>query len=206
MAVQQIPASVFQKLLITEIAQKENKHVNFSDIYPVKTFRKTDAPIQVANNFEYKVLELAVSHLKRRVRQLERENKVLRTESVTSIPATPVTPRSDRTITSPPTTANDWTRREIALSHPPANVRAALANTAPRTPPVARQTTPPPQEPQPAKPSVLKRIVGMAGVLCVIASPLAFFSIVALGPAGIGVALGIAALGAGFMYLAHRMK
>lgn len=219
MSIMQLPPALYQKLLIVDHPDKENRHVSFSDMNPVKTYRVEDPPNAVSE-----VPELV--RLRAQVRRLENKLKNFEEASVmTRIQSQPTTPSyGDRSVNSPtPQTAsprsipaNDWTHGNTINPHPPANVRAAqqarpTATVAAPPAPAAIQPNPPTRAAIPArkvepKPSVFKRILLGAGALFIMASAPLILAIVPLGPLGLLVPVVSVAIGVALLSIGNRVK
>ena len=220
MSITQLPPTLYQKLLIADHPEKESRHVSFSDMNPVKTFRFTDPPNAVSEVPELVRLRAQVRRLENKLKNFEEAS------TMTRIQSQPTTPSyGDRSVNSPtPKTApprsipaNDWAPQNTANPHPPANVRAARQAT-PAAPvratppaPAATQPNPPTRPAVPGrtvepKPSVFKRILLGAGSLFVIASAPLILAIVPLGPLGLLVPVASLAIGFGLMGIANLIK
>lgn len=133
----------------------------------------------------------------------------------------PNTPGSAHSVTSPyqpvsGTRATQPSRPRSSSRHTeqqpmPAHLHRAIkaSSAVPPTPantqvPVQRPVQQQPQQPIPSK---AKRFVLALGALCVTATiPALIGGLIALGPAGLGVAAGVALLGMSVIYLGNRMK
>lgn len=214
--VQPLPPEIYQKLLIINPPPRKEKHVAFTDLNEIRTFRKSDSPRKVSGLPAEKILREEIKHLRRKIKRLEqnKENsqmQPIRTAPVTSFPETqiPYTPGTERSVTSPYRPVTDSAHAPLPkkkdLPPPPANVQRALATTPerPARQPV-RQTTPPPEQETP--PSRAKRFVAFMGAVCAMCAVPAIVSIIALGPAGLALAAGVAVLGFGLIGISSKMK
>lgn len=212
-----LPPEVHRRLLILDPPRKDRR-VAFTDLNEVRTFKQTDSPSAISGKSENELLKEHIRRLERRLERLSpaKENRQMQNlKPVVTNPIIPVpdqyfrpsTPRSGRSVTSPYRPVEDSVR-DLLPAHPPANVRKALAATpaSPVTPPPRPQPPVHTPEPAPVKPSFAKRFVLGLGVLSAMAVVPGFISIVALGPAGLGVAAACAALSAACIWIGNKMQ
>lgn len=212
MAVYQISPTLYQKLHIVTPIEKENKHVSFSDLNPIRTFRYTEAPSRVSGQTE-ELLRQQIKRLKRRIRELETDRNTSQMAQIqparNSYPISSSV--SELSVTSPHRPeASDWARREVQLAAPPRNIQAAqIAQPVPAQPrPVLQRREIPPTPPRVEEPplSAKKRILLALGVICVLGILPSFAGVVFLGPVGFAITGGLVALGIGFFKVAGKIN
>jgi hypothetical protein len=224
MSVTLMPPSLYSKLLIVN-PQERSKRVAFSDLNEIRTFRYREVPAQVSRRPIEEILQARIEYLERKIDRLTQDKE---NSTMAQINQYSSAPRSEVSVTSPhrpvkspvptPSTRaqNDatWKSRDVHLTHPPANVKRALTaspsatvKSSPRSSPKASPTNSFQEPSQLQVASVKKRFFAGIGALLIGPGTVAgLLSIVALGPVGLGVAAGAAALGVFLIWASNRMN
>lgn len=233
--VQRLSPELYRRLLILD-PPPPKRRVSFSDLNEIRQFSENEPPVQVSKRPEVEVLRERVKRLEQRLEKLtykpttqqrDKENMpkcvtipahVAREINLQPLPRlnpAPSTPGSAHSVTSPyrPVSQTRATRPETTQRHAetpqpmPAHLHRAIQASSAVPPTLANTRAPVQQQPQQPIPTRAKRFVLGLGALCAVATvPALIAGLVALGPAGLGLAAGVAVLGMALIAVGNRMQ
>ena len=219
MSATRIPPTLYTKLQIINPPEKD-KHVAFTDLNEVRTFYYHEVPARVSKLSREALLQNRVEYLEQKIARMTKQKEGSRMALITPSHSdtcsqvsvtSPYTPGNVEKLQQPstPKTQAVWKTPDIQLAHPPANVVRAIASshaTSP-TPPTKPSKFPSTQTPPPPIPSIKRRIIsGLGAFLAGPGMVAGFFSILPLGPIGLGVTAGILGAGLLLMWAGSKMK